>query len=405
MENIMRDLSTFYKELEASHGKEIAEATADLFSIYTDGIYKWLAGLWDRDIGGFYYSNSARDNDGFLPDIESTAQALGHLEGAGIVSNMMEYPKSMRDKVVKFLQSKQDPDDGYFYHPQWGKEIGTSRRARDMNNALGVIKDFGATPLYTPACDRIREQMANNSADAENSTVPEHLRSKAAFVEYLEGLGINKNSYSVGHRIGAQAAEIIAAGLRDTAYEFLNSTQRENGLWEDTLTYGASNGLMKISCAYRSLKGVLPRMDKAFDASVEIALSDADMYQGITCVYNPPFTILNLLETMKDIGDTDAYERSKKKLRDKAPALLRVTKEKVSKFAEPDGSFSYCVGHPAITSQGVHVCVPKLPESDVNANSLASGSRTRLLRVLDITPPPLYDENDAKIFFEMVGEK
>jgi hypothetical protein len=401
----MRDLSAFYKELEETHGKAIAEATEDFFSIYTDGIYKWLAGLWDRDIGGFYYSNSARDNDGFLPDIESTAQALGHLEGAGIVSNMMEYPKSMRDKVVKFLKSKQDPDDGYFYHPQWGKEIGTSRRARDMNNALWVIKDFGAEPLYTPACDRIAEQMKAGTAESEVSTVPEHLRSKEAFIKYLEGLEINKNSYSVGHKIGAQAREIIAAGLRDVAYEFLNSTQKENGLWEDALTYGASNGLMKISCAYRTLKGVLPRMDKAFDASVEIALSPEDMYQGITCVYNPPFTILNLLTTMEEIGDTDALARSKKKLLDKAPELLRVTKEKVQKFAEPDGAFSYAIGYPSPTSQGMKVCVPGLPESDVNANSLASGSRTRLFKVLDIAPPPMFDEKDSKIFFELCGEK
>ena len=401
----MRDLSKFYKELEKTHGKAVAEATEDFFGIYTDGIYKWLAGLWDRDLGGFYYCNSARDNDGFLPDIESTAQAMGNLEVTGIVSCPMDFPKSMREKAIKFMQSKQDKEDGYFYHPQWGKEINTSRRGRDMHNALGIIRELGAEPLYTPACDRIREQMANNTASSDNSTVPEHLRSKEAFVAYLEGLGINNNSYSVGHRIGAQAAEIIAAGLRDVAYDFLNSTQYDNGLWEKELTYGASNGLMKIICAYRSLKGPMPRMDKAFDASIDIALSDADMYQGITCVYNPPFTILNLLTTMEELGDTDSLARSKKKLLDKAPELLRVTKEKVQKYAEPDGSFSYCEGYPAITSQGVSVCVPKLPESDVNANSLASGSRTRLLKVLDIDSPTIFDESDAMIFFELVGEK
>ena len=51
------------------------------------------------------------------------------------------------------------------------------------------------------------------------------------------------------------------------------------------------------------------------------------------------------------------------------------------------------------------VCVPGLPESDVNANSLAAGSRTRLFKVLDINSPSIFDENDAKIFFELVGEK
>ena len=36
----MRDLSNFYKELEVTHGKAIAEGVADFYSIYTDDIYK-----------------------------------------------------------------------------------------------------------------------------------------------------------------------------------------------------------------------------------------------------------------------------------------------------------------------------------------------------------------------------
>ena len=81
----MRDLSRYYKEIEESHGKATAEATEYLYSLYTDGIYKWLAGIWDGKVGGFYYSVSARDNEfvevkgnkiQLLPDIESTEQAL-----------------------------------------------------------------------------------------------------------------------------------------------------------------------------------------------------------------------------------------------------------------------------------------------------------------------------------------
>ena len=73
----MRNLEEFYKSLESARGKATADAVRDFTGIYTDGIYKWLAGLWDGEIGGFYYSNSARDTDGYLPDIESTAQAIG----------------------------------------------------------------------------------------------------------------------------------------------------------------------------------------------------------------------------------------------------------------------------------------------------------------------------------------
>ena len=56
-------------------GKDFVKSVQDLYSIYNHDVVEWLAGIYDNKSGGFYYSNSARDNDGFLPDIESTNQA------------------------------------------------------------------------------------------------------------------------------------------------------------------------------------------------------------------------------------------------------------------------------------------------------------------------------------------
>ena len=84
----MKDLSKYYLEIEATRGKATAEATEYLYSLYTDEIYKWLASIWDREIGGFYFSTSAKENEfvtvkgepvKLLPDIESTEQAFGSL--------------------------------------------------------------------------------------------------------------------------------------------------------------------------------------------------------------------------------------------------------------------------------------------------------------------------------------
>ena len=81
----MKPLKMDYENVRRSHGDEVAEAMKELQSLFTDGLPVWFANLWDDGIGGFYYSNSARDNEGFLPDIESTSQALGNLKGAGLV--------------------------------------------------------------------------------------------------------------------------------------------------------------------------------------------------------------------------------------------------------------------------------------------------------------------------------
>ena len=84
--------------------------------------------------------------------------------------------------------------------------------------------------------------------------------------------------------------------------------------------------------------------------------------------------------------------------------MLEIAKKKVLLFAEPDGAFSYCIGHPSPTSQGQPVCVPYLPESDVNANSLAQGARTMTFTALGIPNMPLFGEEDSKRFFEIAGE-
>ena len=184
----MKNLDSYYKSISETHGRATAEAVEYLYSIFTDGIYKWLAGLWDRERGGFYFSVSARDNESvtidgvthtLLPDIESTSQAFGALLDDGIGKSFDDFPVKMKDKAVKFIASCQDPTDGYFYHKQWGKNINTSRRGRDMSKGVAIMNLFGAKPLYPTAIERITASVDEGGVDNADSIVPEHLRSRA----------------------------------------------------------------------------------------------------------------------------------------------------------------------------------------------------------------------------------
>ena len=399
----MRDFSKYYLDIKNNYNAAIAEAVRDLYSLFDDGIYKWLSSLWDKDEGGFYYSRSARDNEGFFPDIESTAQAFGNLESSGIIETYDDIPLSMKKKAIAFMQAKQDPYDGYFYHSQWGKDINTSRRGRDHGNAVGIIRGFGAEPLYPTATERIAAAMSDGAAESADSTVPEHLRSKEAFISYLEGLGINESSYSIGHRIGQQRAEIRAAGLAHVCIDFLNSTQRENGFWEDTLSHSSSNGTMKISNTYNQFQVPFPRIMTAFKSALEVVLSDEPI-SAIVSIFNPPFTLLNFLEIMEREGDLDNLEKARKLLLENSERLIRLTAERLAVFKKPDGAFSYCPEFSSHGSQGKRVCLVGMPESDVNANMLANGSKNRTLKILGIPVQKHFDENDAKIFFELCGE-
>ena len=128
---------------------ETIEALKTLNSFYNGpAICEWMANLWDPEVGGFYYSNSARDYEGFLPDLESTNQLTNWLVGNSATNGLGRsefYPEWMKEKIVKFVKDMQSPVDGYFYHPQWpqGKEnLSTDRYGRDLSWGVNLLKSF-----------------------------------------------------------------------------------------------------------------------------------------------------------------------------------------------------------------------------------------------------------------------
>ena len=73
-----------FAEIEDQLGGSATEILKMIYDLYGSELYIWLANLYDPDIGGFYYSNSARNTLGYLPDIESTVQGLRILENSGM---------------------------------------------------------------------------------------------------------------------------------------------------------------------------------------------------------------------------------------------------------------------------------------------------------------------------------
>ena len=136
----------------SSQSKETVSALENLLSLYGDEMYRWLARLYDPDVGGFYYSNSARDYEGFLPDVESTAQALYAMGNNGLYERFggslrEALPDAMREKIIEFTRSLQ-ADDGYFYHPQWGEDITAARKGRDLGYAVQILTYCGVKPYW-----------------------------------------------------------------------------------------------------------------------------------------------------------------------------------------------------------------------------------------------------------------
>ena len=102
-------------------GDEAALALKEMYETYyhKDKLVTWFANLFDPATGGFYYSNSARDNDQvlhngkyypLLPDIETTSQATGFISSSGMTyghdSLKDALPYWMRLSIIKFIKEK-----------------------------------------------------------------------------------------------------------------------------------------------------------------------------------------------------------------------------------------------------------------------------------------------------------
>ena len=326
-------------EVEHLLGKEAADALRDHYKLFDDRYYKWMASLYDPAIGGFYYSKSAQNTDGYYPDLESTKQALAFFSNSGMTRKYASineaYPQWMKDQIINFVKPLQCPEDGYFYHPQWGKDIIPSRLSRDLGWATGTLKDFGAKPKWdTPNGHKgefgpppksalaAAKGSGEEGAASAASVYPERLRTVENFRRYLvcELNGnsdpydltpnlIRSKSYPIGNNMNAQAGQIKQRerlgietgelvdsdgdGIADNGFiatfcEVFGAWQLPyNGVWEEShildadgnpvadergsMHYNAINGLMKLSTSYNALGVKMPYAAEALASAIEMA--------------------------------------------------------------------------------------------------------------------------------------
>ena len=391
------------------YGEEGVKAALELRSMYNREMYEWIASLWDGEIGGFYYATSSRVTDGYLPDSESTTQAIGLLRTTGMIKEYSDLPEGMKKKLGNFAKKLQDPD-GYFYHPQWKEmmlanpERYNSRRGRDLGQCTWLVRTIaGMETTYPTAYENIKN-MAKEEGTSEKARIPEHLRSKEAFIKYLDELDINTNSYPKGHRISSQADQISAAGLREVCLEYMTSKQnKENGTWEPQVNYASINGVTKMGAAFFALGAPIPNATVAFRSALHVALSD-EQGDGITNVFNPIGTMEQMLLDFKKMGMDKDYQEARALLFECGIDLMNITAEKLRPFyKEHEAAFSYCKAGSCPTSQAVPASLG-LPEGDVNAMSLSVGTMRRVYDMLELDVGKCFDENDGKKFFEMINE-
>ena len=392
-------------------GTSLAEKIAALYAVYDRRMLKWLAELYDPEIGGFYYSAPARDTEGFLPDIESTYGVLAAFHSMGMIKKYGEnfahaVPRWLSESVGKFIFGLQDPD-GYFYQPQWGKDVSLLRRSRDLTSAKYLLECIGVAPKYPlPLLDE------KNTESYDLSKAPKHFRSVEAFKEYIYGCDLEKHSYHTGSELLSQTAEIKAYGrmlgadLLHMIIEWLNEhKRRDNGLWQEEINYHAINGLHKLSWVYNLAASPIPDLERCIDSALSVIMSDT-LATVVVDVYNPWHAIGECVKNVKKFAP-ESYDGVIAHLRGGAIPAIDKTIEKIKQFKQPDGSVSYSVGGADFTSQGSLASPRDKRGASVNGAMCGSVSLTAsIFKALDIDDlrVPLYTDSDFDYFVETVTE-
>ena len=448
---------------------------------YFDGsaIVDWAAELWDPYIcvcgecaeqgkeiacygGGFYYANSARDYGGFLPDLESCTQLpgmlnnMGAFEGYGSIAEAM--PAEVGERLVAFAQACLDKNSGYFYHPQWGSDIGTARRGRDLNHGISILNWYKVKPKYPTFIDR-----QNGASSATYMTAP--LGSSVAyavsmvkpmalnFEDYNETLedymlwlydvtktevdedgniiaytGLKKNS-SGAHTISSASSQIQALGYLEATLDFFDEAQDaifeealalyeadpENnpaptGLWQVTADYPMVWGLLKLGDLYNKGNRRIRYEEYAMRACVEAILIDpmsdggygAGKEYHMNDVYNC-WTAPNRIITSAQKYNPDILPTLYEIAREHAPEMIEKSIGRLKRFKQDDGSFGYCFAGSSPATQGVPVS-KGFAEGDVNATTLAIGMYGAVFGVLGYQKVKLCDYRDGDRFRQTVME-
>ncbi|MBQ7292696.1 MAG: hypothetical protein IJW79_03025, partial [Clostridia bacterium] len=405
--------------------------------------------------GGFYYSNSGRNTIGYAPDIESTEQALNLLSSSGALSAIGSSPANlpawMKEKIVNWVKPMQDTN-GYFYHPQWGKELTDSRfarRGRDLWRAENLLMWCGASPTYTTpngtegdfelidgtkvnpdgtpvSLTRLPTKLSESEVSAvskiikTSSNYPAHMKDESSFLGYLSTFDIKHDSYYVGNEIASQAKEIanrekqlVASGssfsIKATLEKWLNDSQNtNNGLWyyvspDDPKysIYDGVNGLLKISALYNEVGIEFPHPLEAIESAIQGIYTNEDPLT-VCYTYNTWFSVLNIFTNMQMFSENKAETEKtigeiRARLLSDAPNAIKITRDKVAKFMKTDGSFSYYQEKTTHGSMGMPVAVPNTNEGDVNATLICAVSTAGYVyQVLGISEyvPSLYGKAD-----------
>lgn len=370
------------KRIETGLGAGLDEAISRLDSFYKKRTLEWLVSLYDTELGGFYYSASARDYEGFLPDAESTSQIISLLYGGAVkgakdkIDTLM--PTDMREGIIAFVKSLESPD-GSFYHPQWGKDVSDGRKRCDSSSCKNLMDRLG-----------IEKSEKKDSAPSQkkDKARSEHLASPAALIAYLDRMISECGVASTASKLKGEYNEIRDAKLSDTLFSYLEKMQNrcDTGYWQSTCDSAAE--LYRVGALYNEAGRKLPRAEQLLHNSLEY-IGSTDMPESVVEIHIAWAALSTLLKNVQQ-SDSEHTAAMFSLVRESAPEMINKTIKKLKCFKKISGGYSYYKGYSPAYAHGVHTALG-INEGDVNATVIAlHGVRSNIFYSLGLTVPPIW---------------
>ena len=423
----------------------VRTAVQDFYETFyePEKIMRWWAGLYDPEIGGFYYANSARDNAGyganaFLPDMESTWQIINRLRQFD--TDLARYLGSdVTAKIIEFYQTRQDPDDGYFYHPQWGKGgddnlMSLMRRTRDQDWAIAALEHLHSAPLYPTALDRARnttstfdvtvQRLASSAGltkTAQASRVSANWEANEASVKsYVNNLLNTRTCENWANELDTQISTFEAKGVIQYVLDVLDERVNPTyGLWVSgydsardlyynlktspttEVPYGIFTNTYKVMKVYNAGGRLFKYTTKMVENTIK-AINSKDPGARITYIFNPWATLGNVRTNLQNYGSTAQLTAYDRLISENIIEMINSLKSSLGIYKHADGSYSYLPdGTSSPTIYGTPVSLG-LNEGDVNAHNLVMSFATHICNTIGVGTIPIFNENHGKLMQELL---
>ena len=424
--------------------RRIVDALKKLYSMYTDDLVRWYANLYEPTSGAYYCTSSGKENEGFLPDVESTVQAFVFLNNSGLLEKYGNDYRNiltpeMKKNLIYYIKGLQRPN-GYFYnYLKTEDEINEAvpKRGRDLGWCTMLLRDLGDCPTYdtpngvlgngidkdgNPAKDFVRQQTGGSILSGAAVNYPAYLENRETMLAYLnENVKVVEETYPAGNHLNATYSQYLARdkamgwlgtdkSLTGGLIEWLNGQiNPETGYWSADKTFNGTNGYFKIIVIYNKLGYAYPAVERAIESILDGILGDQPTTHNSCEIYNLWSALIstkeNVLKCYPEHRRAEILSKIDKTMKERGPEAILNTYRKQSGYQTADGAFCHQVDRKPEPDkikyhQGKIPVGLFLPEGDVDAiDKVTTGITKNIFNAYGFkNQVPIFSDKDFELY-------